>query len=324
MSSSKVHNFAIMGVGGYIAPRHLQAIKETGNNLVAAFDPKDSVGIMDRYFPDADFFTEFERFERYVEKLRREDKGKEIDYISICSPNYLHDSHIRFALRMGANVICEKPIVIKPWNVDALSELEKELNNGKINAVLQLRVHPLIEKLKKRLNKQKPRKKYNIDLTYITPRGKWYHVSWKGDETKSGGVAMNIGIHFFDMLIWLFGRVEKCEAHYSDPKKASGYVEMENANVRWFLSTDRNDLPGKNKAENKPFRSINLNGEELEFSDGFADLHNEVYRRTLAGKGFGINETKPSINLVYEFSKLELRPNSPNRHPMLEQILKNA
>ncbi len=310
-------NFALIGVGGYIAPRHLQAIKETGNNLVAALDPKDSVGIIDKYFPQADFFTEFERFERHIEKLRRLNAGKQIDYVSICSPNYLHDSHMRFALRMGSHAICEKPLVIKPWNLDALSEVQKEYDKGKIYTILQLRVHPTLAELKNKIDSEINTKKKDIDLTYITPRGKWYLESWKGDNEKSGGVVMNIGIHFFDMLIWIFGKAQSVQLHYLDDTKASGFMELEKARVRWFLSTDANDLPEEKKKENKAYRLITIDGQELEFSEGFTDLHTEVYKRTLAGNGFGIDDVRPSINLVYELSKLTPNPNSDFLHPFL-------
>ena len=322
---AKSKNFALMGVGGYIAPRHLQAIKDTGNNLIVALDPKDSVGIMDRFFPDASFFTEFERFERHAEKLRRENAGNEIQYVSICTPNYLHDAHMRFALRIGANAICEKPLVIKPWNLDALEEVEKEYGKGKINTILQLRVHPTIAALKKQIDLEKSTKKRDIDLTYITPRGKWYLISWKGDVEKSGGVAMNIGIHFFDMLMWIFGRAQNSQLYYKDDVRASGYIELEKARVRWFLSTDANDLPEDKKAEKKAFRSIVVNGKELEFSEGFADLHTEVYKRTLAGNGFGIKDVRPSIELVYNLSKLGAQKFSKSyTHPFLYKLKKDG
>lgn len=310
-------NFTLLGVGGYIAPRHLQAIKDTGNNLVAALDPKDSVGIIDRYFPTAYFFTEFERFERHIEKLRREDSGKQIDYVTICSPNYLHDSHIRFALRMGANAICEKPLVIKPWNLDALEDVQKEYNKGKVFTILQLRTHPVIAELKNKIDRDISNKKKEIDLTYITPRGKWYLASWKGNLEKSGGVAMNIGIHFFDMLIWIFGKPQNLQLHYSDDTKASGYIELEKARVKWFLSTDAEDLPDDKRKELKAFRSITIDGEELEFSEGFTDLHTEVYRRTLSGNGFGIEDVRPSINLVYEIGTLKAEMIPEYAHPIL-------
>lgn len=313
-----VKNFALIGVGGYIAPRHLQAIKDTGNNLVVAMDPKDSVGIMDRYFPQASFFTEFERFERHAEKLRREDKGSEIHYVSICSPNYLHDAHMRFALRIGASAICEKPLVIKPWNLDALDDLEKEYGKGKINTILQLRVHPTIEALKKQFEGKAKGKKHDIDLTYITPRGKWYLISWKGDKEKSGGVTMNIGIHFFDMLIWIFGKPVNMQLHYQDDVKAGGYIELERARVRWFLSTDVDDLPKEKQKEAKAFRQITIDGKELEFSEGFTDLHTEVYRRTLAGRGFGIKDVRPAIKLVYDLGTLDKKKYSQSyTHPFL-------
>lgn len=315
-------NFALIGVGGYIAPRHLQAIKDTGNNLVAALDPKDSVGIIDRYFPQAEFFTEFERFERHIEKLRRQDQGKQIDFVTICSPNYLHDSHIRFALRMGANAICEKPLVIKPWNLEALSEVEKEYGKGRVFTILQLRVHPTLADLKNKMDSEVFTKKKDIDLTYITPRGKWYLESWKGDQEKSGGVAMNIGIHFFDMLMWIFGKPVGMQLHYSGDTKAAGYIELEKARVRWFLSTDANDLPEDRRNENKAFRLITIDGQELEFSEGFTDLHTEVYKRTLAGNGFGIEDVRPAINLVYELSKLQLSPISELAHPFLNKEVK--
>jgi UDP-N-acetyl-2-amino-2-deoxyglucuronate dehydrogenase len=321
------NNFALIGVGGYISPRHLQAIKETGNKLVAALDPKDSVGIIDRYFPQADFFTEFERFERHIEKLRRLDAGKQIDYVSICSPNYLHDAHIRFALRMGAHAICEKPLVIKPWNLDALSDVQKEYGKGNIYTILQLRVHPTLVELKNKIDSEIITKKKEIDLTYITPRGKWYLASWKGDVEKSGGVVMNIGVHFFDMLIWIFGKPQSIQLHYLDDVKASGFIELEKARVRWFLSTDSNDLPEERKKENKAYRLITIDGQELEFSEGFTDLHTEVYRRTLAGNGFGIEDVRPSINLVYELSKLAPNPSSDSLHPFLapkQQVIKQS
>ncbi len=324
MNENNVKNFALIGVGGYIAPRHLQAIKDTGNKLVSAMDPKDSVGIMDKYFPESAFFTEFERFERHAEKLRREDAGKEIHYVSICSPNYLHDSHIRFALRMGAHAICEKPLVIKPWNLDALSDMEKEYGQGKIHTILQLRTHPTIIALKERIQNETLDKKYDVDLTYMTPRGKWYLISWKGDMEKSGGVAMNIGVHFFDMLTWIFGAVQSIQVHYMDEVKASGFIELEKARVRWFLSTDRDDLPEANKAGNKAYRSITIDGQELEFSEGFTDLHTEVYKRTLAGNGFGIEDVRAAINMVYEITNMNPRRSSDLIHPMLFKVKHNA
>jgi UDP-N-acetyl-2-amino-2-deoxyglucuronate dehydrogenase len=298
--TNKPLNFALIGVGGYIASKHLQAIKDTGNILTAALDPKDSVGILDRYFDDVDFFTEFERFDRHLEKLKRQGDNK-IDYVSICSPNYLHDSHIRFALRLGANVICEKPLVINPWNLDVLEELEKE-TGGRVNTILQLRVHPVLVALKKKIDEEianNPDKIYDIEMTYITPRGKWYFISWKGDELKSGGLVMNIGIHLFDMLIWMFGKPKDVELYYKDPKKVSGYLELENARVKWFLSLDKTDLPNESKTT---CRSIILDGQDINFTEGFTDLHTEVYKRTLEGNGFGLKDARPSINLVHSIN----------------------
>jgi len=297
---SKTRNFALIGAAGYIAPRHLQAIKDTGNVLIAALDRSDSVGILDRYFPDSAFFTEFERFDRHVEKLRRQGEEKRVHYVSIATPNYLHDAHIRFALRVGAEAICEKPLVLNPWNADALSELEKETGKRVYN-VLQLRLHPAIIALKEKIAKEKSTKKYDIELTYITSRGRWYEVSWKGDIAKSGGVATNIGIHFFDMLLWIFGPLQQQVVHLANDKKMSGFFELEKARVKWFLSLDRNDLPFVVKESGKTtHRSLILNTEKFEFSDGFADLHTEVYRQVLSGQGFGIDDARPSIELAHE------------------------
>ena len=295
-------NFALLGAAGYVAPKHMKAINETGQNLVAALDPSDSVGILDSFSYDVAFFSEFERFDRHAERLRRLGDEKRLHYISICSPNYLHDAHIRFALRIGANAICEKPLVLNPWNLDALAELEMETGNRIFN-ILQLRVHPSIVKLKKKIqsNTTGRKTKHTIDLTYITSRGNWYFHSWKGDLNKSGGVVTNIGIHFFDMLMWLFGSVKLQEVHYSDEKKMAGFLELDNARIRWFLSVDRNDLPEQIKAERKTtYRSITIDGEEIEFSSGFTDLHTLVYQDILNGSGFGIEDARPSINLAYE------------------------
>jgi len=311
--------FALIGAAGYIAPRHMKAIKETGNILVAALDKSDSVGIIDSYFPEASFFTEFERFDRYIDKLRR--KGEGVDYISICSPNYLHDAHIRFALRNEANAICEKPLVLNPWNLDALKEIEQETGK-KVYNILQLRVHPAIIDLKKKVEKEYKgkSKKYKVDLTYITSRGKWYFVSWKGDISKSGGVATNIGIHFFDMLIWIFGEVKHYEVHYSEPlKKMAGYVELEKAEVRWFLSVDSKDLPEVAVKEGKrTYRSIAIDGNEVEFSGGFTDLHTVVYQEILTGKGFGIEDARPSIELVYRLRNIKPIGFNDRVHPLAE------
>jgi UDP-N-acetyl-2-amino-2-deoxyglucuronate dehydrogenase len=290
-------NFALIGVAGYIAERHLRAIKDTGNLLLAALDPFDSVGKMDHYFPEADFFVEFERFDRHIEKIRR--LGTKMDYVTICSPNYLHDAHIRFALRHKADAICEKPMVLNPWNIDALAEIERETGKRVYN-ILQLRLHPSIVQLREKILKGPEDRIYDIDLTYITSRGHWYFISWKGDTQKSGGIATNIGIHFFDMLTWIFGKVTNHIVHLAEPSKASGFFEMERARVRWFLSVDHHDLPTDiKKKDQRTYRSIRINGEEIEFSDGFMDLHTQSYREILAGKGFGIGETRNSIDMAY-------------------------
>jgi len=308
-------NFAITGVAGYIAPRHLQAIKDTGNQLVAAIDPNDSVGILDKFFPDVSFFTEFERFDRHLEKLRREKNQEKVDYLAICSPNNLHDAHIRLALRVGANAICEKPLVLNPWNLDALQELEQE-TSAKVFTVLQLRVHPALVALKEKLEKENKKNKHEIVLTYITSRGLWYYFSWKGTVEKSGGIATNIGIHFFDFLMWLFGDAQSSILHLKEDKRMSGFIELQNANVKWFLSTDKTDLPIEAVKKGLPtYRSITVDGEEIQFSEGFTDLHTKVYEETLNGKGFGIEDARPSIVLVRK-----LRSASPinvldNIHP---------
>ncbi|MGQ9846534.1 MAG: Gfo/Idh/MocA family oxidoreductase [Bacteroidales bacterium] len=305
-------NFAIIGIAGYIAPRHVKAIKDTGNKLIAALDPFDSVGFLDFYFPEADYFSEFERFDRHLDKLKRQ--GIKTDYISICSPNYLHDSHIRFALKNGSDAICEKPLVLNPWNVDALAEIEKETGK-RVYTILQLRLHPSIIKLKQKIE-QNPQKNYDIDLTYITSRGNWYYFSWKGDIHKSGGIATNIGIHFFDMLIWLFGEVKEQKVFLSQPNKASGFIHLKNARVRWFLSLDINDIPAHYREQNKrTFRSITIDGEEIEFSDGFTDLHTESYKNILAGNGFGLEEARHSIELVYKIRNAPISELKNDFHP---------
>lgn len=309
-------NFALIGAAGYIAPRHMRAIKETNNNLIATLDKCDSVGIIDSYFPQSDFFTEYERFDRHIEKLRR--VGKKIDYVSICTPNYLHDSHIRFALRHNAEAICEKPIVLNPWNVDALTEIEKETGK-KINTILQLRLHPTIIELKKKIETQKD-KIFDIDLTYITSRGNWYHISWKGDKTKSGGIATNIGVHFFDMLTWIFGDVKLNIVHVSEDNKAAGYLQLENARVRWFLSLDKNDLP-KSAVDNglPTYRSITIEGKELEFSGGFTDLHTISYEKILKGEGFSLANARQSIQTVYTIRNSKPLGLQGDYHPLLSK-----
>jgi UDP-N-acetyl-2-amino-2-deoxyglucuronate dehydrogenase len=310
-----INNFALIGAAGYVAPRHLRAIKDNGQNLAAIMDNKDSVGIIDSYFPDASFFTEFERFDRHCEMLRRAGEDERIHYVSICSPNYLHDAHIRFALRADANAICEKPLVLNPWNADALMALEKETGK-RVFTILQLRLHPAIIALKEKIASLPKDKKHNIVLTYITPRGKWYHYSWKGDIVKSGGVATNIGIHFFDMLMWIFGTPKESKLHLYRADKAAGILELENANVQWFLSIDKNDLPDKNQ---KTFRSITMDGEEIEFSEGFTDLHTLSYKEILAGKGFGIDQAKPSIDAVYEIRHSDPVGLKGEYHPLLKK-----
>lgn len=294
-------NFALIGVAGFIAPRHLQAIKDTGNNLVAALDRFDSVGIMDSYFPNADFFTEFERFDRHLEKLRRQ--GKKIDYVTICSPNYLHDSHIRFALRHHADAICEKPLVLNPWNLDALAEIEEETGQ-KVFTILQLRLHPAIQALKKQIDHAPKDKHFDVELTYITSRGSWYHRSWKGDESKSGGIATNIGIHFFDMLLWIFGSLEENISEEIGDDHASGVLKLTRATVKWSLSINADHLPQEAKLKGKrTHRSLKIEGNETEFSDGFTDLHTKCYEQILAGKGFGIKDARASIDAVYQLRK---------------------
>ncbi|MDP3024429.1 MAG: Gfo/Idh/MocA family oxidoreductase [candidate division Zixibacteria bacterium] len=313
-------NFAITGVAGYVAPRHLKAIKETGNRLVAAVDPHDSVGLLDSYFEDVRFFTEFERFDRHIEKLRRQGEDQRVHYVSICSPNYLHDAHCRFALRVGADVICEKPVVLNPWNIDALQELEKE-SGKKIFTVLQLRVHPSLIALKEKLQKEKSSFKKEIILTYVTSRGLWYLVSWKGQAEKSGGLATNIGIHFFDLLLWLFGKVEGFEVHLATPTRTAGYMELENARVKWFLSIEKTDLPEECKSKGKvTFRSITIDGQEVEFSEGFTDLHTIVYRETLAGRGFGLADARPSVVLAHDIRNAEIIGVNENSHPLVKNL----
>ncbi|MDH4223811.1 MAG: Gfo/Idh/MocA family oxidoreductase [candidate division Zixibacteria bacterium] len=311
-------NFAITGTAGYVAPRHLKAIKDTGNKLIAAVDPHDSVGILDFYFSEVSFFKEFERFDRHIEKLRRRKEEEHIHYVSICSPNYLHDAHCRFALRVGADAICEKPVVLNPWNVDALQELEQE-SGKRIYTVLQLRVHPSLIDLREKLQKEPKTSKKDIELAYITSRGLWYLISWKGQVERSGGLATNVGIHLFDLLIWLFGKVEHSEVHLATSTKTGGYLELNQANVKWFLSIDKNDLPDETKKKGKTtFRSITINGQEVEFSEGFADLHTIVYRETLAGRGFGLEDARPSIVLAHDIRIAKIIGVNENSHPSLK------
>ncbi len=315
-------SFALIGAAGYIAPRHMKAIAETGNSLVAALDKNDSIGVIDSYFPEAEFFTEFERFDRYIEKMRRIGGEKEVQYVSIASPNYLHDAHARFALRVGADAICEKPIVLNPWNLDALEELERETGKH-IYPILQLRLHPAIVALSKEVGNITKDKNAEIDITYITSRGRWYMVSWKGDVSKSGGLATNIGVHFFDMVLSLFGKAKWNVVHMSQPTRAAGYLELQNARVRWFLSTDRSDLPRQVVESGKTtYRSITVNGQELEFSDGFSDLHTLSYEAILKGDGFCLEDTRHAIETVFEIRHAkELTPKG-DYHPFLKRNMR--
>ncbi|MCG8315463.1 MAG: Gfo/Idh/MocA family oxidoreductase [Pseudomonadales bacterium] len=314
-------NFALIGAAGYIAPRHMQAIKETNNNLIAALDPSDSIGIIDSYFPEARFFTEFERFDRHIDKLRRKTHDGSVDYVSICSPNYLHDAHVRFAFRSGANAICEKPLVLNPWNIDGIQEIE-QATGRKVNNILQLRLHPSLTAQKEKIASNSSHKKYEVDLTYITSRGNWYLSSWKGDESKAGGIATNIGVHFFDMLYWLFGELQTNNLHYYEPKKASGYLEYEKARVRWFLSIDAEDLPEDcKKSGQRTYRSITIDEQELEFSSGFTDLHTTSYQEILKGNGFGCEETRAAIQTVHDIRNGKVNENPDIPHPFLKRYL---
>ena len=290
--------FGLIGAAGYVAPRHMEAIQKTGNQLVAALDKNDSVGVLDRYFPQTDFFVEFERFDRHLDKLKR--AGTPVEMISICSPNYLHDAHIRFGLRYGADVICEKPLVLNPWNVDALKEQEAETGQNVYN-ILQLRLHPSIIALKEKIAAAPSDQLFDIDLTYITARGHWYYTSWKGENTKSGGIATNIGIHFFDMLIWLFGSVQDNVVHIHTHDRAAGYLELERARVRWFLSINADTLPKPIREKGqRTYRQLSIDGEAIEFSDGFTDLHTKSYEAILAGNGFGIDAARSAIEVVHD------------------------
>jgi UDP-N-acetyl-2-amino-2-deoxyglucuronate dehydrogenase len=313
-------NFALIGAAGFIAPRHMKAIKDTGNTLIAAVDRFDCVGIIDSYFPDANFFVETERFDRHLDKLRRKGENK-VDYVSICSPNYLHDAHIRLALRNDAHAICEKPLVLNPWNVDPLKEIEGQTGKN-INVILQLRLHQTIIDLKKKIDEGPKDKIYDVDLTYVTSRGKWYFISWKGDMEKSGGVATNIGIHFFDMLAGLFGNTKESVVHYADKYTASGFLQLERARVRWFLSLDYNTIPNEVKATGqRTFRSIRIEGEEMEFSGGFTELHTESYKRILAGQGYSVEDARPSIETVFNIRNAVPVGKIGDYHPFLNKII---
>lgn len=294
------HNFALIGAAGYIAPRHMKAIKDTGHRLVVALDKSDSVGVLDGYFLDVDFFSEFERFDRHIEKLRRQGEAQRVHYVSICSPNYLHDAHVRFALRVQADAICEKPLVLNPWNVEALAEEERE-SGRRVHTVLQLRLHPALADARRRLLAAPADRMHDVDLTYVTTRGKWYGYSWKGSLEKSGGIATNIGIHFFDMLQWLFGRARRTVVHVAQATRAAGYVELERARVRWALSIDGRDVPAALATKGqRTYRAIVVDGAALEFSEGFTDLHTRSYEEILAGRGFGLAEAKPSIEMAFD------------------------
>lgn len=314
-------HFAMTGAAGFVAPRHMKAIANTGHQLVAALDPNDSVGILDSYFPQAQFFTSTERFQRHIEKLRWQDAaGPPVDYFSVCSPNHVHDAHIRMGLRSGADVICEKPLVVSPWNLDLLRRLEDETGR-RVYTVLQLRKHPTLVALKERLAQRPREEKTDVTLAYITRRGNWYHVSWKGQPEKSGGLAMNIGIHFFDMLMWLFGPAEAQRLHWLSDTRMAGVLELERARVRWFLSIEADDLPESVRAAGQhAYRSITLDGEEIEFSSGFTDLHTLVYEAVLAGQGYGIDAARPSIELVHQIRTSDVIPHPDDTHPILQNL----
>ena len=318
-------NFALIGAAGFIAPRHIQAIKDTGNNLVAALDKHDSVGILDSYFPDTHFFTEFERFDRYVDLLNR--KGTKIDYVSVASPNYLHDSHIRFGLRIGADTICEKPLVVNPWNIDGLKIIEEKTGNKVFN-ILQLRLHPDIIALKesvKKILEIDPNKIFNVDLTYLTSRGPWYFASWKGEENKSGGIVANIGIHFYDMLIWIFGSLKSNTVNLLQPDSASGYLEFQSARVRWFLSINDKYIPEDIKGlGQRTYRSITMDGREIEFSNNFKNLHTASYQRILEGSGFGLEDALPSIELVHSIRTSSIVGKIGDYHPFLTKVIQQV
>jgi UDP-N-acetyl-2-amino-2-deoxyglucuronate dehydrogenase len=309
-------NFALIGAAGYVAPRHMRAIKDTGHNLVAAYDPFDSVGIIDSHFPKADFFVEFERFDRHLEKLKRQ--GIKVDYVSVCSPNYLHDAHIRFGLRHGADVICEKPLVLNPWNVDGLEEIERETGHCTYN-ILQLRLHPSVISLKKRIEAEPKDKIHDIELTYLTSRGHWYYTSWKGDVRKSGGIATNIGVHFYDMLIWIFGDIKENQVHVHSHDRAAGFLELERARVKWFLSINYDVMPEHIKSTGaRTHRSLIIENEEFEFSGGFDDLHTRSYEQILVGKGFRISEARKAVKAIYDIRNAEPMGIQDNSHALAE------
>jgi UDP-N-acetyl-2-amino-2-deoxyglucuronate dehydrogenase len=313
-------NFALIGAAGYVAPRHMQAIRDTGNELVAALDINDSVGVLDSYFPDASFFVEFERFDRHIDKLHRQHDRHQVHYISICSPNYLHDAHMRFALRSDADAICEKPLVLNQRNLDGLLEMEKDTGR-RINSILQLRLHPAIIALKDKVAGEISSRKHEVELTYITSRGRWYLISWKGDERRSGGIATNIGVHFYDMLHFIFGRLQENRVHYYSDTRAAGYLEYERARVRWFLSVESADLPKQAvDAGQRTYRSITVDGHEIEFSGGFGDLHTLSYRQILAGQGFGLEDSRVAIETVAAIRGRGIEADHGDRHPYLTKL----
>jgi UDP-N-acetyl-2-amino-2-deoxyglucuronate dehydrogenase len=318
--TSAAKSFALLGAAGYIAPRHLRAIKDNGGVLLAALDPRDSVGILDSFFPDARFFVEFERFDRYIDRCRR--NGRKIDYISICSPNYLHDAHVRFALRNDSEAICEKPLVLNPWNIDGLEEAERE-SGCKVNTILQLRLHPAVIALRDKIMKDKSNRMHEVDLTYITSRGRWYYVSWKGDEAKSGGIATNIGVHFYDMLSFVFGNLKKSYVHHRAMDCAAGYLEYDKARVRWVLSINARDLPEGLDPKQRTYRSITVDGQEVEFSEGFGDLHASSYREILLGRGFSLADVRPSVETVAQIRSAPIELNRGEQHPSLAKVRGN-
>ncbi|HEY8274059.1 MAG TPA: Gfo/Idh/MocA family oxidoreductase [Pseudolabrys sp.] len=311
-----MNRFALIGVGGYIAPRHMKAMEAVGGELAVAMDPSDSVGVIDSYYPDAHFFVEFERFDRHVDKLRRQ--GRPVHYVSICSPNYMHDAHCRFALRSGADAICEKPLVLNPWNLDGLAEIERETGRS-ISTILQLRLHPQIRALKAQVEAS-ARTDHEVTVTYITSRGRWYHISWKGDERKSGGVATNIGIHFFDMLTFVFGAVESHSIQLRDENRAAGTMRCQKALVRWYLSLDRGDLPENLRPGQTTYRSVEVDGQDIEFSEGFTDLHVLSYREILAGNGFGVEVVRPSVEIASEIRTMPLSNAGAAAHPFVARV----
>jgi len=314
-----MRKFALIGAAGFVAPRHMKAIKDTGNELVAALDPNDSVGVIDSHFPNADFFTEFERFDRHIDKLRRKDQA--VDYVSICSPNYLHDAHMRFSLRSQAHAICEKPLVLNPWNIDGLAEIERETGKRIFN-ILQLRLHPSIQALRDKVAAAPADKIFDVDLTYLTSRGHWYGISWKGDTDKSGGIASNIGVHFFDMLQWVFGPLQSSQVHIHKPDVAAGFLQYKKARVRWFLSINADYLPKQAiSSEMRTYRSIMIGDEELEFSQGFADLHTASFQDIIDGGGFGLEEARPCIEAVADIRRANLLGLVGDYHPFCKSVV---